>query len=105
DCPFALVWHMTVGARYAAAGMNALVPELELGMLGFEDRSAGFRVGVVGEFFVVVIALDLFDAQPVVPGVGDGLLLAFEIIFDVTLAADVAPHFLPRGQGIDVVFA
>jgi hypothetical protein len=53
---------MAIGTRDAAAGMNALVPELKLRMLGLENRCAGFGVCVVGEFFAVVIALDLLNA-------------------------------------------
>jgi hypothetical protein len=35
--PLALVGHVAVGAAHAAAGVDALAPELELGVLGLVD--------------------------------------------------------------------
>jgi len=36
----ALIGHVTVGAGNAGAGVHALLPDLELGMLGFQELLA-----------------------------------------------------------------
>ena len=42
---FAFVRHVAIGAGHAGAGVDALVPELELGMLRLEHGRAGLLVG------------------------------------------------------------
>jgi len=70
----ALVGHVAIRAGYSAAGVDALAPHLELGMLRLEHlRAAGRMFPIekplaVGEFVIVVISLHLLDFEPVVPG-------------------------------------
>ena len=49
DRPFAHVGHVAVGAGHAAAGVDALAPHLELGVLGLEHLGAGLGVRPVRE--------------------------------------------------------
>ena len=44
DRALAHVGHVAVGAGDAAAGVDALAPHLELGVLGLEHRRAGLGV-------------------------------------------------------------
>src|SRR5215469_18955732 len=50
----ALIGHVTVGAGNAGAGVHALLPDLELGMLGLQEVGPRLRVDPVGEALLVV---------------------------------------------------
>ncbi len=66
-----LVGHVADGARHAGAGVDALGPQLELGMLGLVHLGAGFLVSEVlerrsvWELPFVVRLLDGLDFQTV----------------------------------------
>ena len=55
----ALVGHVAVGAGHAGAGVDALAPHLELGVLRLQDRRAGLGVRPVLEADLVVVGEDL----------------------------------------------
>ena len=97
------VRHVTVGAGDARAGVHALVPHLELGMLRLERLRPGFGVGPVGEAHFFVVVVDVLDLESLVPWIGQALLGSLEVVLDVTLAADERPHLLPGRHGVDVV--
>src|SRR5690606_13265536 len=105
DGAFAHVGHVAVGAGDAAAGVDALAPQFELGVLGLEDLRAGLGMGPVAEALGVVVGLDLFGAQALGPGVGDEFAVALEVVFDVTLGADEGAHFLAGGVEVGFVVA
>jgi hypothetical protein len=54
---------VAVGAGDAGAGVDALVPHLELGMLGLEHGGAALGVRPVAEPLVVVGGEDVLDLQ------------------------------------------
>src|SRR5450759_5435962 len=54
DGAAALARHVTIGAGRSAARMHTLAPHLELGMLRFENRGAGFGVVPIAEPGLVV---------------------------------------------------
>src|SRR5262249_16348125 len=103
DCSLALIRHMAIGTRNSTASMYTLIPQLEFGMLGFEDQSAGFAMDVVLKILLVVIALDLLNFQPIAPRVSDDFFVPLEVVLDMTLATDKATQLLSRGQGVDIV--
>src|SRR5215468_849241 len=55
------------------------------------------------ELLRVVVSQDLFDLQTIRPRINEAFLRPLEIIFHVTLTADEAAHFLPRGVAIHIV--
>jgi hypothetical protein len=65
---------MAVSARDAAARVNALVPQLELGVLSFEHRGARLLVFVVDEILpvrelgLVPVGFDVGGGEPFAPG-------------------------------------
>ena len=52
---------------------------------------------------LVVVGEDPVRLQPLVPGEGEPLLGALEVVLDVALAADVCAHLLAGGHLVDVV--
>ena len=99
----ALVRHVAVGAGHARPRVDALVPHLELGVLGLEHRRAGLGVRPVLEAVLLVVGEDLVGLQALVPRIGETLLGALEVVLDVALAADVGAHLLARRHRVDVV--
>ena len=105
---FALVGHVAIRARDAAAGVDALAPQLELRVLRLDDLGAGLGVlevvepRAVGELVLVVGLLDLLDLQAVVPR-EEQRLLRPAVVLDVALAADEGAHLLPRGVDVGIV--
>ena len=99
---------MAIGATHAAASVNALAPELELGMLGFVNLRTGFAVleivkrRAIGKLVIVVGLFDLFDLQPIVPGKEERFLRP-AVILDMALPAHKAAHFLPARIDIGIV--
>ena len=69
SAPDALVGHVAVGAGHAGARVDALVPHLELGVLGLERRRAGLGVRPVLEADLVVVGEDLLDLEALGPRV------------------------------------
>src|SRR5262245_48994626 len=57
--PHAFVGHMAVGTGHASPRMNALLPHLELGMLGLQDLGARVGVYPVGETLLVIVRFDV----------------------------------------------
>jgi hypothetical protein len=104
DRTLALVWHVAISARHSAAGVDPLIPQLEFGMLGLQDRRSSLPVHIVGELLFVVVAFDLLGPKPLVPRVSNGLLASFEVVFHMALAANETAHLLAGGQGVDIVF-
>ena len=100
---FAFVRHVAIGARHAGARVDALVPHFEFRMLRLEHRRAGLRVRPILELLLVVVGEDVLDLQPVRPRIDQPLLRPLEVILHVALAADEAPHLLPRGVAVHVV--
>src|SRR5688572_7835756 len=88
--------------------MDALAPELELGMLRLEHFSAGFgmlpvvKAMAIVELKTVVVALDLLDFQAIVPRKEESRFRA-TIVLDVALAADERAHLLARRIDIGIV--
>ena len=95
--PIALIGHVAIGTRNSRPGMNPLAPELELGMLRFQNFRAGFCVLVViksfavGKFAFVPVLFDLLRSQSLAPGKLQGQL-ARAVILDMALPADERPH-------------
>src|SRR6266480_135500 len=72
-------------------------------MLGLENWRTGLLVNPILEADLVVVTLDLFNFETLVPRVGHDLAIAFEVVFHVTLATDKAAHLLPRRQGVRLI--
>jgi len=93
---------MAVGARDPAARVHALAPEFELRVLRLDDFRPGlFMLEVVEpvtvlELVVVIILLDLFDFEAVVPRI-EKRRLRSAVVFDVALGANERAHLLPGG--------
>ena len=100
---FALIGHVAVGAGHAGTRVDALIPHFEFRMLRFEHRSARVGVGPVFELRLVVVSLNLFDLESFGPRIDKPLFRPLEIIFDVTLAADISAHLLPRRLLVDII--
>jgi hypothetical protein len=96
------------GTGDAAAGVDALRPRFELGVLGLVDGRAGLAVlevherRAVGELVLVVRHLDLLDLQAVVPREKERLLRR-AVVLDVALAADERAHLLARRVVVRVI--
>ena len=71
------VRHVAVGARHAAARVDPLTPQLELGMLGLENGSSRLGVAIVEEALsgggleLVPVGFDLLRPQAPAPGEGE----------------------------------
>ncbi len=98
-----LIRHVAVGAGHPAAGVDPLRPGLELGVLCLEHGGPGVGVHPVAETQVLVVRLGLVHPHPVVPGVGEVLALAVEIILHVALGAGEGAHLLPVRHDVRVV--
>jgi hypothetical protein len=101
--PFAAVGHVTIGTSDATAGVDALAPRLELGVLRLQHWRFGLAVRPVPEAGFVVVGLDLVGLQALVPRVRQHLTLALEVVLNVALPADEAAHLLAARHGVDVV--
>ena len=99
----AAVGHVAVGASDARARVDALVPGLELGVLGLQQLRACVGVRPILESDLLVVGVDLIDLEPVLPWIHQALLRTLEVILDMALAADVCAHLLARGVAVDVV--
>src|SRR6188474_1499445 len=104
----ALIRHVAVRARDAAARVNALAPCLELRMLRLQEVGARFSMGPVvkdvpvRKLVPIVVALDLLDSKSVVPWIEERRLWA-AVVLDMALAADERAHLLPRGVDVRIV--
>lgn len=94
DGAFAHEGHVAVGAGDPTAGVDALAPEFELGVLGFEDLGTAVGVFPVDVAGFIVPCLHLLDFESVVPGVGEFAFGAFEVVLDVALGADEGAFLL-----------
>src|SRR5215213_654914 len=83
--------------------MNSLVPHLKLRMLCFEHRCARGGMFPVFELLLVIKSENVLDQKSFGPRIDQALLWTTEVIFIVTLPANVGPHLLPRGLLIYVV--
>jgi hypothetical protein len=79
-------------------------------MLNLDHRRARFRVRPVGKAVIVNMLFYVVNQQPIAPGEGQLLVFPGEIVFDMTLGANIGAHFLARGfrpinplllQGVD----
>jgi hypothetical protein len=95
--------HVAVRAHDPGTGVGALIPHLELRVLGLEGRRTALSVGPISEARLLVVGEDLVCLEAVLPGEGEGLLGASEVVHDVALAADEGAHLQTGRIPVDVV--
>ena len=95
--------HVAVRTSDPGAGVRALAPGLELGMLCLEGGRPGVLVRPVAKADLVVVGGDLLDLEALRPRIDEALLRALEVVLDVALAADVGAHLGRRGLLVHVV--
>ena len=91
---FAHVGHVAVCARYAALAVDTHTPQLVVGVLSLEDRSARDLVRIVGVVHLVVVSLYVLDREALVVGEGEVLAIALEVVLGVALGTDEGAHVL-----------
>src|SRR5262249_30689868 len=96
---FSLVRHVAIGTGDPRAGVNALTPHLEFGMLRLQNLGAGLSMlpviksVSVGESVLVVMGFYLLDLQTFGPGEKQRCL-GPAVVLDVALATDERAHLL-----------
>lgn len=101
--PYPDVRHVAVGARDATLRVDALVVELEFGVLRLEGRCAAGSVDPIPEAGFLIISEDGIGAEAFRPGVDEQLFRSLEVVLDVTLPAYVGSHLEAGGVSIDVI--
>ena len=94
--------HVAIGAGDVAIGVDARAIDLVVGMPDLDHPGLADRVGPIGEIGLVEVLLHLLGRGALVPGEGQVVVLALEVIFDVALGTDQRAHLLVRNL-VDVL--